>query len=160
VAISGTANATACDAWKQQDSGACGACVASASESASAWGPVVCDSASACTANSGGCVDLLTGTVADEVGQGGAGSCGDLFAVAASCESFACASCFANDTELTQCYQSATANECQSYDDATKVSNIGPCVAVNADASAVAVCFPGTDAEVNAFVNVFCGTGP
>ena len=148
-------------AGQAQDSGACGACLASVAPTSTTWGPIVCDSPTACENNAGGCVDLVLGTVADEEGQGGGGSCGDLVAAEQACDDYACGACFANDTEAAKCIASADADECASYADAES-STTGACAAIQGDAAppAIAACFPQSDADAVAFVDVFCGTGP
>ena len=156
---SGASQAT-CTAWSQQDSGACGTCLAPVLQSSANWGPFDCaTSSSPCGANSGGCVDLVTNSVSTEKGQGGAGSCGDLVTVNFGCQDYACGTC--STTDFQTCDQSATANECKSYVDAV-TSDTGPCGPINGDAAPAKAqsCFPQTDADNVNFVDIFCGTGP
>ena len=157
--FSSGATQQSCAAWQQQDSGACGACLAPASTSSATWGPIDCPSASACDANVGGCVDLVLGAIADERGQGGTGSCGDALSAALGCEDVACGACATGD--VAACLQSSATNECASYENAT-ASATGACAAIYGDAApaAVSACFAHSDADQAAFLNVFCGTGP
>lgn len=74
--FSATSTKATCAAWGG-DGGACAACLAATPTSSASWGPLVAMSASTSETNTGGCVDLVLGTVSDEVGRGGVGSCGD-----------------------------------------------------------------------------------
>ena len=156
--FSGTATTATCLTWSQADTGPCGACLASVVPASAHWGPFVCNG-STCGANTGGCVDLVLGTVADELNQGGLGSCGDALTDNIGCDEFACAACAATDQDA--CIASAAANECASYQASVSWPS-GPCAAANGDAApaGVARCFPQNDAENVDFLNVFCGTGP
>ena len=151
------ATSTTCNAWQtaQSDAGNCLGCIFTL-QTAAAWGPLVCTNVS-CSFNTAGCVDLELGQVSQEKQAGGAGSCGDLIDASYGCQDYACGTCTTTSSDFTQCTQSATANECKPYVDA--VTNGAPCAALNGDAGP-AQCFPQTDTDVPAFVNVFCGTGP
>lgn len=157
--FSSGADTTSCEAWSTQDAGACAACLTPVLTSATAWGPLDCDtSSSPCAPNEGGCVDLVLHTTADEAVSGGSGSCGDTITVKDGCVDYGCSTCTGAD--VLTCEQSAVANECATYQNQV-VSTTGLCAALQGDASSsLGVCFPQTDADNIAFVNVFCGTGP
>jgi hypothetical protein len=162
------ATTSTCAAWNLQDSGAdagvCGTCLAPVVQTSPTWGPFDCvTTGSPCGANSGGCVDIVLGTISQELSHqpdgGGTGSCGDQITNALACEDYACGNCRATDTET--CLADATAGECATWSQA-ETSTTGVCAIANGDASpsALTSCFPQTDVENVAFVNVFCGTGP
>jgi hypothetical protein len=150
-----------CQAWQtsEPDGGSCAPCLFTL-QSAASWGPLVCTSA-ACSLNTGGCVDLVSQQVNRETAQGGTGSCGDLVSASYGCTDYACGTCDAtgSPSDFDTCSQAATAVECKSYADAVS-SPTGACGFLNGDASSAATCFPQTNNDVTAFLNVFCGTGP
>jgi hypothetical protein len=165
--FSSIATTASCTAWNTlQDAGAdaglCAQCLAPVTEASPTWGPFICaTTASPCGANSGGCVDIVLGTVNDEIRvepDGGVGSCGDQITNAFACEDYACSTCRGTDTQT--CLDDAIATQCTMWAQA-QTSTTGVCSAANSDAAptALASCFPATDAENVAFVNVFCGTG-
>jgi hypothetical protein len=105
-----------------------------------------------CPLNAGGCVDLLTQKVAAEASQGGSGSCGDVVTNEVACERYACgptATCSPTDT----CTSVADENLCASYASASTTCSA-------AFGAAVSACFPKSEADFEAFVDVFCGQGP
>jgi len=155
-------NLSEADAGTDGGEGACAVCLAAVPQSSPTWGPFDCVATGLpCSANSGGCVDLVLGTVSKEVEQGGAGSCGDAITSAYACEDYACSTCKGADIQTCLQDSIATTHECSAFA-AAQTSPTGPCATVNDDAapSTLATCFPQTDAANLAFVNVFCGTGP
>jgi hypothetical protein len=161
-----TATGQTCAAWEnaeaQSDAGACVTCVLT-NKSASAWGAMFC-LGGVCKFNNGGCIDLLLGTAAQETSAGGAGSCGDLFYAREGCEEYACDSCSQSgalgSTDFDKCSTAARANECSTYGQPI-ASTTGVCAALDGDAGPSASrCFPTSDSDVAAYLNVFCGTGP
>ncbi len=158
--LSSTATSQTCSAWQTSmaDAGACTSCIFT-QQSASTWGPLVCASTS-CFLNTPGCVDLELAQVSQEKANGGSGSCGDLVSDEYGCVRYACGSC-TTTSDITQCRQSATTNECASYVSAVNTSS--KCTALQSDAGdagPVNRCFPQTNSDLATFVNVFCGTGP
>ncbi|HSQ63216.1 MAG TPA: hypothetical protein VLM85_08365 [Polyangiaceae bacterium] len=156
--FSTSATAQTCQAWQtaEADAGSCLGCVFTL-QSAATWGPLVCTSSS-CIVNTAGCVDVVLQQTAAEKSAGGPGSCGDLENASYGCEEYACGTC--SSTDFSTCVQSATANECKSYEDAV-ASTAGPCAMLDTDAApGAAKCFPQTDTDIPSFLNVFCGTGP
>ena len=153
--LAASATPQGCQAW-QADAGACASCVLTM-QTASAWGPLVC-SASGCSPNLGGCVDLELGTVADEKTSGGTGSCGDYLEAAAGCEEASCLDCQPSD--LAACEQSTALQACKTYVDAA--SSAAPCAPLATDAAppGTSRCAPQSDADYAAFLDVFCGAGP
>jgi len=151
-----------CDAWQtaQADAGpSCLDCVFSSVNGAK-WGVYVCDDITgACTFNTPGCLDVALMTVTQEKQAGGAGSCGDLYNDAYSCEEYACNGCV-TQTEFDKCLESADANECKSYADLAYATT-GKCAAVNdPDASAqINSCFDQTDADLATMTALLCGPG-
>ncbi len=154
--FSSTATQQTCNAWQMSvsDAGPCVSCVLTL-QSSSAWGAFVCTS-STCTTNIGGCVDLVLGEVSQEKKAGGSGSCGDLVNAAYGCQFYACDTCSTPDFDT--CVQSASANECSSYETPI-TSPSGPCP-LTMDAGPIAKCFPQANTDITSFLNVFCGTGP
>ena len=155
--VSPNATAQTCQAWQTEpDAGACTSCILTMQTSA-AWGPFVC-TPNDCTANSGGCVDLELGTVANESSSGGAGSCGDAIAAQYGCEDYVCGGC-TSPSDFTSCYADAEASSCKPYADAAVN---GPCGSIEPDAAATPAgkCFPQSDTDVGALIDVFCGAGP
>jgi hypothetical protein len=158
--FSSTSSSATCTAWSQQDSGACGSCLAPVLQSQTTWGPFDCQtSSSPCGANSGGCVDLVMNQVSQEGITGGSGSCGDLVTTNFGCQDYACGTCATTDFQT--CDQSAVANECANFvsqvDSAT-----GVCAGINSDAAPpkLSSCFPQSDSDNVNFVDIFCGAGP
>jgi hypothetical protein len=149
--VGATATNATCMAWQQSDAGTCGACVMTQA-SASTWGPLVCD-VNGCKLDVPGCIDVTLGQEALERNASGNGSCGDFLSDEEGCVDFACAACAGSDR--TQCESSALTNECKNYGDAA--TNAPACSTLDAGATA---CFPQSDSDYAAFVNVFCGTGP
>ncbi len=164
--FSSGATTASCTAWNMldagADAGACAQCLAAVTETSPTWGPFVCaTTASPCGANSGGCVDIVLGTVNQEMRvepDGGVGSCGDQIANAFACEDYTCSTCRGTDTQA--CLDDAVATQCATWAQA-QTSTTGLCAAANGAAApaALASCFPKADVENVAFVNVFCGTG-
>jgi hypothetical protein len=109
-----------------------------------------------CDTNIGGCVDVVTGDVAQEKQAGGAGSCGDLINAYFGCTSHACGNC--NTTaEYDTCIMAADTHECMAYATAESDPN-GACSAVLDDASTtVNSCFATNDMELQAQVTTMCG---
>jgi hypothetical protein len=161
------ATTATCAAWNAEDAGAaqalCAACLAPTAPTSPTWGPFVCATASPCNANSGGCADIVLGTIGAEIGQnspdaGVVGSCGDAITNAVGCEDYTCDLCL--NADFTTCLSDAVSNQCQLYE----AQRATLCPANDAGPPAFASCFPQTNGENNAenfaFVNVFCGTGP
>jgi hypothetical protein len=161
-----------CDAWQAAnalDAGSAGDASGSGcvdclftAQSAAAWGALVC-TATSCTLNSGGCVDLVLGQTAQEKQSGGIGSCGDLVHERDGCSQYACDACpttGAPYSDYDTCVQSVATTQCKSYVD--KIAYVGPCDPLHGDAapSAAASCFPQTPADVAKLLGVFCGAGP
>ncbi len=149
--LGSTATPATCAAWQQSDAGACGAC-AMTQVTSTTWGALVCTSTS-CTPNHSGCIDLTLGETSQERSSGGAGSCGDYYSDAEGCGAYVCDACAGNDHST--CLVDASTNGCKTYVDGAV--NASACASLDAGATA---CFPQTDAQYAAFVNVFCGTGP
>ena len=143
--FSSTGSQAACDTWSAADSGACGACITSPS------GPVAQD-----TLNYGGCIDLTLGTVAKEKSSGGSGSCGDVYAAEEGCLNYVCGGCSPYATTFQDCWTSA-GTACASYGELEYSSAV--CAPLQNN-NVAPNCFPGSDAALLAFFNVFCGTGP
>ncbi len=157
---SSTATTATCQAWFNQDTGACAKCLTPNKPTDAAWSAGWCDSQQGpCPFNSGGCVDLITKTVNNEKAKGGAGSCGDLITSAFDCQLTACSACTAQ-SDFTACSKSAEAAECVAEFNAYQ-STTGACASLlAADGPAPTdVCFPQTDADVVKLLNIFCGTG-
>ena len=166
--FSSTASTASCQAWGQQDSGACGKCLNPTLQSATTWGPFDCaTSSSPCGANSGGCVDIALAATASEKVGGGAGSCGDAITAAFGCEDYACSTCDSTggaSSIFAKCVSDSLStgatHQCSSYYN-TQTNPTGPCAALQSDAAPASLqsCFPQTDADNVNFVNIFCGTG-
>lgn len=151
-----------CDDWQtaQADAGpSCLDCVFS-SQNGAKWGVWVCDdNTGECSFNTPGCLDVALATVAQEKQAGGAGSCGDLYNDAYSCESYSCNSCV-SQSDFDSCLQSADANQCKPYADLAYATT-GKCSAANdADASAtINSCFGQNDTDLAAMTALLCGNG-
>jgi hypothetical protein len=149
--IDASATQQTCTAWEQSDAGAsaCGVCILTQTTAAT-WGPLVCDS-NACSINTGGCIDIVSGEIAIENGTNG--SCGDLTNAFDECIDYACGAC-TSTSDSTTCSNNAEQAECKSYFDAAQTASA---CAVDAGTNA---CSPQNDADWAPFINVFCGTGP
>ncbi len=152
-----------CDDWQTAEVDAGPSCLdcAFSSSTAAKWGVYVCDDNSGtCSFNTPGCLDVALATVAQEKQAGGAGSCGDLYNDAYSCESYACDSCV-SQTDFDSCLQSADANECKPYADLA-FATTGKCAAANdPDASAtINSCFNQNDTDLATMTALLCGVGP
>jgi hypothetical protein len=149
--VATTATQATCEAWQTAslDAGACASCILTLATSAS-WGPFVCD-AESCVLDTGGCIDLELGEVADETSSGGGGSCGDLYNASDACVDYVCNACAPPDDAT--CMNEAQSSVCAKYEAAITSSS-----ACASDAGSS--CFPNSDADDAAFINLFCGTSP
>lgn len=161
TACGSTGTQTTCDDWQTAENTSAATCLSCVFSDANnpKWGVYVCDTNGACSVNTPGCLDVVLGTVTQEKQAGGAGSCGDLFNDAFTCEGVACDSCV-SQSDFSSCLTSSEANECKTYADAANATT-GVCAAVNdPDASAaVNACFDQTDADLQILTNFLCGTG-
>jgi len=151
-----------CDDWQTAEVDAGPSCLACTFSSTTdpKWGVYVCDdNAGTCSLNTPGCLDVALASVAQEKQAGGAGSCGDLYNDAYSCESYACNSCV-SQSDFDTCLQSADANECKQYADLAYATT-GKCAAANdPDASAtINSCFDQNDTDLATMTALLCGPG-
>jgi hypothetical protein len=149
--LSSSATSATCSTWQSANAGPCAACVVTPSTSMN-WGPIVRRSDGSSALDSGGCVDLTLQEVAQEKATGGSGSCGDAYNDELECIAYSCGKCIGT-ADSTTCSTSAAVNECQPYVQAVKTSPL--CGGLDAT-----VCFPQSDVDFAALINVFCGTGP
>jgi hypothetical protein len=147
---------TSCDAWQTAEGNSapnCLGCIYS-NQTDPKWGVYACDN-NGCLFNSGGCVDVVTGQVAQEKQAKGPGSCGDIMDANNGCQDYACGNCA--NAEYNTCITSVTANACKVYDDPVTMQTGACSVLAAADASAVATCDAATDADLNAMATTMCG---
>ncbi len=152
------ATTTSCNDWQADAGGTCIGCLFT-EQSASAWGPVICNGG--CSLNYGGCLDLELNQVSLEKQNAGAGSCGDELSADFLCQDYACLACNLGSPDYETCTASAVANQCKSYVDQAYAASA--CAVLFGDAAppSAAKCTPMPNATDDlAFVNVFCGSGP
>ena len=151
--IASNATQQTCQTWESNASQSCLGCLLT-NQTDVKWGALVCTS-TGCSFNVQGCVDLALGTVSQEQGQGGSGSCGDAINASYGCQEYACDTC--STTDFSNCANSAVANECASYV-APVESTTGVCANLNSSTQAQA-CFVQDEQSEVALATYMCGGG-